>query len=633
MNTPIELLKKYWGYSEFRPPQEAIINSVLDKKDTIVLMPTGGGKSVCFQLPILLNDGICIVVSPLIALMNDQIKNLNQKGIKALALTSKLTQNELVTTFDNLQFGNYKFLYISPEKLQTPLVLEKIKHLNVQLIAIDEAHCISEWGHDFRPSYLQVKVLKEIFPAVPVIALTASATKIVLKDIIEQLNIERPKVFRKSYYRENLAYQIFDVEDKLYHIERILKKTTGVKIIYVNTRRKTVELSSQLNSMGYNSCFYHGGLNYDEKTVTFDSWISEKIPIIVATNAFGMGIDKPNVRVVIHYDIPKSIENYMQEAGRAGRDGKKAYAAVLKNKSDIHLTYQTFSKSIATVPFIKEVYFKLNQYFRIAYGELLEKSFEFNLPEFCNLYKFSPVTTFNALNTLEKEGIIILIENTNRKSSLLFKVQNAVLFTYYERNPSQEKLIKLILRTYGGIFETYKKINENFLSDRLGLSKRVLIQNLKNLERDGLLSYFNSNAPTHIQFLVPREDNITINIHARNIENRTILRKEKIDKLIDFMQNKKSCRNVQLLTYFNELDAKECGICDVCLSKKKTANKNIKLPIDEILAAIDQASDLSSKELAMGLNYSEKEIIFCLQLLLEKNRITVTSQNKYRVLE
>lgn len=628
MNQIQEILKKYWGFSEFITPQEEIISSVLERNDTVALLPTGGGKSICFQVPTMVNDGVCIVISPLIALMNDQIKNLKKRNIKAVALTSKLSHSEIITLFDNLQFGNYKFLYLSPEKLQSPLILEKLKQIDIQLITIDEAHCISEWGHDFRPSYLQIHVLRDLFPSIPIIALTASATKKVLADIISNLNLEKPSIFKKSFYRKNLAYQIFDTEDKLFKVEQILKKTKGVKIIYTNTRRKTVELSNELNSLGYRNSHYHGGMLYDDKLMAYENWLSEKTPIIVATNAFGMGIDKENVRVVIHYDLPKSIENYMQEAGRAGRDGKKAFSVVLKNKTDINQLQNTFTKTLATVPFIKMVYFQLNQYYQISYGEILEKIHDFNLSEFCSVYNFHIVITYNALKTLHKDGILLFDEKFNRKSTVKFITSNQNIFNYCDRNPSLEKLIKLLLRSYGGIFDSPKIINEGYLVKTLNTSKTHLIKSLKTLNKDEIISFYHASSNAQIQFLVPREDDRTINIFAKNIEQRNRLKKEKMKLLINFIENDSLCRNIQLLNYFDEDDVHSCGICDVCLSKKTTVG-NPKNTADKICQLLQLRGELSSKEIVMQLSMTETKIIFCLQLLLEKNRINVTSQNKF----
>jgi len=632
MNEANKILEKYWGFSEFRPPQEEIISSVLLRNDTVALLPTGGGKSICFQIPTLVNDGICIVISPLIALMNDQVKNLKERNIKAVALTSKLSQNDIITLFDNLKYGNYKFLYLSPEKLQSPLILEKIRQLNVQLIAVDEAHCISEWGHDFRPSYLQIHVLRDLLPKTPIIALTASATKKVLEDIILILNLVAPKIFKKSFYRENLAYQIFDTEDKLFKVEQILKKTKGVKIIYVNTRRKTVELSNQLTSLGYKSICYHGGMSFDEKLNAYENWLSEKSPIIVATNAFGMGIDKANVRVVIHYDLPKSIENYVQEAGRAGRNGKKAFSVVLKNKAAINDMQTLFVKTLATVTHIKKVYFQLNQYYQISYGELLEKTYDLNLSEFCGLYHLPVVITYNAIKTLHKDGVLLFDEKFDRKSTVKFITSNENVFNYCDRNPSQEALIKLLLRSYGGIFDSHKTINENYLCKSLNSSTSNLIKNLKTLHYDAIISFHHANSNAKIQFLVPREDDRTINMFVKNIEQRNRLKKEKMTSLVNFIENDNTCRNIQLLTYFNDNNAHVCGICDVCLSKKKTPTNTFLKTRDIILKLLKLKGELSSKEIVLKLNISEKEIIFCLQMLLEKNRIGVTSQNKFRLI-
>ena len=632
MNKQLEILNNYWGFTEFRSPQDEIISNVLSGNDTVALLPTGGGKSICFQIPAMLTDGLCIVISPLIALMNDQVKALRNKNIKAVAITSKTSENELINTFDNLKFGNYNFIYLSPEKLQNSLIQEKIKQLNIQLIAVDEAHCISEWGHDFRPAYLQINILRDIFPEAPFIALTASATNKVLTDIVSNLNLKNPTIFKKSFYRENLAYHIYNIEDKLSKIEQILKKTKGTKIIYTNTRRKTVEISNQLNSLGFNTCFYHGGMSFDHKIKVFESWMSESKPIIIATNAFGMGIDKANVRVVIHYDFPKSIENYIQEAGRAGRDGKKAFSVILKNKSDILTTQKMFIETIPSVEFIKKVYFQLNQYFQISYGELIDKSFVFDITNFCRVYDFPLMTTYNGIKTLEKDGILLLDEQLNRKSTAKFITKNNYIYDYLRRYPRHDKLIKLMLRTYGGIFEDTKTININYLCSTLNLYKSQLLKQLETLHEDKIIEFYNSNSSAQITFLVPREDNRTINIYAKEIEQRNTLKIRKLNALVTFIENDTICRSIQLLTYFDEKNIEDCGICDVCISKKKDNYNNISQDIKNAISnELRSNGDLSSKELVILLNFEEVAIINCLQLLLEKNRISVTSQNKYRL--
>ncbi len=632
MNTPLEILKKYWGFDTFRHPQESIISSVLNGVDTIALLPTGGGKSICFQVPTLIKDGVCIVISPLIALMNDQVKNLQNRNIKAVALTSKLSQDEIVTVFDNLQFGNYKFIYISPEKLQSEFIQTKLKQINIQLIAVDEAHCISEWGHDFRPSYLNINIIRDFHPNIPVIALTASATEKVLDDIIKNLDLKTPKIVKKSFFRANLAYQIFDVEDKLYKVEQILTKVKGSKIIYTNTRRKTIEVSEQLNSLGYKSSFYHGGMQLDDKIQAYEDWMTEKTSVIVATNAFGMGIDKANVRAVIHLNLPQSIENYIQEAGRGGRDNKKAFSVVLKNKTDIHTAKTIVEKNLASVEIVKKVYFNLNQYFQIAYGELSIIKYEFNIGEFCKTYQYPLLKTYNALKVLDREGILLLDESFSRKSAVKFIVDNLRVLDYCDKNPSKNKLIKLILRTYGGIFESSKKINENYLSSTLNIPISEIKKELSLLHKDKIINFYNSNNNTQIQFLVPREDNRTINIISKNIEQRNQLKIEKIENLILFLENNKVCRSKQLLSYFNEIKTQECGICDVCISNKNNYKKiDSKEVSTKIINLLKQKIELSSKEIVSLLNFPESDVIFSLQILLEKNILAVTSQNKYKI--
>ena len=389
MIAPKEILKKYWGFSQFRPQQEEIISSVLKQNDVITLLPTGGGKSICFQIPALAKEGICLVISPLIALMKDQIENLERKGIKAINIPPGTKQNDLITLFDNIKFGGYKFLYISPERLQSYFIRQKIKELNINLIAIDEAHCISEWGHDFRPSYRGIKEIRNIKPTVNFIALTATANKKIIEDISKNLDLRVPEIFKQSFLRKNLAYQVFKIEDKLQRVLQIFKKTRKPAIVYVNSRKKTIQIAAFLNANNLKSTFYHGGLSSQEKNNAFENWMKETTPIMVATNAFGMGIDKENVGVVIHLDLPSSIENYVQETGRAGRNKEKSFAVLLFNENDILLFEDTLKKSVLTIKEIKEIHKKLYQYFRISLGELSTDSFNFNSLEFSKKYNFS----------------------------------------------------------------------------------------------------------------------------------------------------------------------------------------------------------------------------------------------------
>ncbi|MGY0408111.1 MAG: RecQ family ATP-dependent DNA helicase, partial [Polaribacter sp.] len=446
-----EILKKYWGFTEFRPPQKEIIEVLLAQNDAIVLLPTGGGKSVCFQVPALIQNGVCIVISPLIALMNDQVENLQKKNIKATTIPSGTHQNELITLFDNIKFGNYKFLYISPERLQSTFIQQKIKELNVNLIAVDEAHCISEWGHDFRPSYRNISLLRALKPTTNCVALTATANKRVLEDISENLTLQQPKIFKKSFFKPHLAHQIFNIEDKLERLLQIFIKTKKSAIIYTNLRKRTAEISTFLNANGFKSAYYHAGLSILEKQTAFDSWMTEKTPIIVATNAFGMGIDKPNVGLVIHFNLPSSIENYVQETGRAGRDKKKSFAVLLYNKHDILLFRELTKKSLPTIKEVKHTHRQLYQYFRIGNGELLEEAFHFNLLEFCSKYGFSVPKTDAILKILSNHRIIEIGNQYNQKSTLVFTANNATVLSFSKTNKSLKNYENILLRTYGGL--------------------------------------------------------------------------------------------------------------------------------------------------------------------------------------
>jgi len=629
METPQEILKKYWNHSKFRDPQEAIINTVLKGDDSVVLLPTSGGKSICYQVPALLLEGVCIVISPLIALIKDQVNSLKEKNIKAIALTSQLSQDEIVVAFDNLQFGGIQFLYLSPEKLQSKFIQEKIKQLNVSLIAIDEAHCISEWGHDFRPSYLELKILKELQPEATVIALTATATQKVLDDIQYHLEIENATLFKKSFQRKNLGFHVITTEDIYGKLLQILNKLNESIIVYTNNRKQTKEVSDFLKRNNFKSSFYHGGLSNHEKNEAFSNWMSDKTPIMVATNAFGMGIDKPNVRAVIHINIPNSLENFIQESGRAGRDGKDSFSLLLSNKSSLFETETKFNSNLASTKFIKRIYFNLNQFYAISLGEQPLSSFNFSLQEFCSKYQLNLLQTYNAIKILERENIILLDENYNKKSSLKFSISNQKLFKYLEENTSKTPLIQLILRSYGGIFEHFTIINEFVIAKKLNIKKRNVIADLKELHSQGILHYSYADTTSKLTFLVIREDDYTINRISKNIEKQNNLKHEKLKSVISFIQNNKICRSVQLLAYFNETNVTPCGKCDVC-STKNSKTTAIKTVVSQILDALKDR-ELSSKELSTILSFSEKEILNSLKILLEKNKITITSQNKFKL--
>lgn len=628
MNTPLEILKKYWGYGQFIGPQEEIISSVLKGENTIVLLPTSGGKSICYQIPGLILEGVCIVVSPLIALIHDQVNYLKEKNIKAIALTSQLSQDEIIIAFDNLQFGGFNFLYISPEKLQSSFIQEKIKQLNVSLIAIDEAHCISEWGHDFRPSYLKLSLLKELKPEAIFIALTATATQRVLEDIQNNLGLKEAKVIKKSFKRENLFYHVRITEDIYGKLLQILGKINASIIIYTNNRKQTKEVCNFLLKNNFKSSFYHGGLSTAEKNEAYNNWMSDKTPIMVATNAFGMGINKLNVRAVIHINIPNSLENYIQEAGRAGRDGKTSYAIILANKTTLYEASAKFEANTATTKTVKLVYNHLNQYYAISFGEMPLQSFNFSIQEFCATYNLSLLLTYNAIKVLERENILLLDENYKKKSTLKFLVNNNQIFDYLSNHPSTNELIKLILRSYGGIFEHYTIINEYKLSKKLNCSKNEVVKQLKELHSNGIINYSYENTSSRLLFLAARDDNYTINSISKNIEQQNNLKSEKLKAVISYIENTKTCRTIQFLSYFNEYVTEPCGTCDNCLVKK-AKNSSIQTIIDQILELLKDRV-LSSRELVVLLDYSETEILNSLKILLEKNKITITSQNKFK---
>ena len=629
MSRPLETLKKYWKYDTFRPLQEDIIQSALDRKSSLVLLPTGGGKSICYQIPSLILEGTCIVISPLIALIEDQVSQLEKKGIKALALTSKLSKDETITAFDNLKYGSYKFLYLSPEKFDQPLIQDKIRELDVCLIAIDEAHCISEWGHDFRPSYLKLKTLLEIHPETPCMALTATATETVLEDISTQLGLQKPKLFKKSFNRTNLSYSVIRTENIEQKLLQIVNKLNEPSIIYTNSRKETKDIAEYLSAHDKSCSFYHGGMSVDAKSEAYEKWISEETPIMVATNAFGMGIDKPNVRAVIHTQIPSSLENYMQEAGRAGRDEKDAYALLLFNDSTIHNTQEKFDKNTPDFDFVTVVYNKLNQYFKIALGEQPENPLKFQLQEFCFTYNLKILPTFNALQILEREDIIYLDDNFKKRSTVKFEISNKVLLNYLQKEHDDNELIKLLLRNYGGIFDHETVIDEFKLSQKLKTSKQNVIEMLEHLDTRDYITYDYHNNAARIQFLKIREDKYTLSAISKNVRSQNLHKKKKLHEVVDFVGQDSNCRRNILLKYFGEVSKEDCGICDVCRKKqqKKIPNSEISAQILKLLSY----KDWSSQELVASLNFSDESILKSLQILLDKNKIELTLQNTYKI--
>lgn len=625
----LAILKKYWDYDAFRPQQEAIIQCVLDQKDCIVLLPTGGGKSICYQVPALLKDGVCLVISPLISLMEDQVLNLRSRGIKAIALNSKFTQEETITAFDNLQFGGYKFLYISPEKLQTLFIQEKIKQLNISLIAIDEAHCISQWGHDFRPSYLELKILRELQPNVPFIALTATATPQVLEDIAQQVPMPDASVFKKSFYRKNIAYHVIHTENNLGKLFQILAKIKEPLIIYCNRRRLVKDLHQQIIHQNYKATYYHGGLTISEKEASFKSWMEEKTPIMVATNSFGMGIDKENVRVVIHINTPESIENYVQESGRGGRDGSQAYSFILTNTQEQLNQQRLINLSLPNIKEVKETYFKLNQYFKISNGELPLKIFSFVLSDFCKTYKLSFQKTAQSIKYLADNSVLNISQSFGKRSTLVFKVSSDYVFDYMDSNPSKATLIKLLLRNYGGIFEHPTTIDEAYLSKKLLLSRAALLKSLHVLHSDAIIYYKQQHNVSEITFLQPREDGFVAYQMKHFVQLKNEVKLLKSENVLNYINNKEHCRNQIILDYFKETIRKDCGNCDNCLRKKKVplSAAIIKQQIIQLL----NKGTVSSFDMTETIDCPTEVLLDIIKELLENEIITVTSYNTYQL--
>ena len=622
------LLQKYWKHESFRPPQEQIIQSVLEGNDTFALLPTGGGKSVCFQIPALLLNGICLVVSPLIALMKDQVQNLQSKNIKAIALTGGISQDEVIDILDNCQFGNYKFLYLSPERLQHDWIVDRLKQLPINLIAIDEAHCVSQWGHDFRPAYLKISQLKTAFPKTPFLALTATATKRVQKDICESLALENTKFFTKSFSRDNLAYHVIKTEDKLFKIQQILTKNPQPSIVYVRNRKACIETSQQLQQLGFTATFYHGGLPAKEREKNMQSWLENKAQVMVATNAFGMGIDKPDVKTVIHIQLPENIENYYQEAGRAGRNGEKAFAIILTNLGDIEYTKRQFIDVLPDKKFVREVYVKLNNFFQIAYGDGFNESFAFNLNQFCVHYNFPILKVFNALQFLDRQGVLTFQNESSEKMSLQFIIPSKEVLRYISLHPHDEAIITTILRTYSGIFDIETVINPHLVAKKANCSEANVVKVIEQLANNNCIALHAKNNDSAITFNEVREDDLTINRIAKFLEHQNQLKQDQFQSVIDYISNEDSCKNKLLLAYFDEITTTDCGICSYCITKKK---QNPLATTDLILQLL-QKGNLSSREIENSLQISAEATIFALQLLLEHNKIAINSYNQYYTL-
>tara|TARA_Y100001933_G_scaffold118050_1_gene118020 strand:- start:43611 stop:45515 length:1905 start_codon:yes stop_codon:yes gene_type:complete len=627
---PIEILKQYWGHSSFRGSQEKVINALLQQNDVLALMPTGGGKSICYQVPALSMDGICVVVSPLVSLIQDQVQRLKRLGIKAIALTGSLKPEELIEQFDNCLYGGYKFLYLSPERLLQQLVRDRIKEMNVCLIAIDEAHCISQWGHDFRPAYLQCHELKRLAPQAPVIALTATPTATVAKDIVELLELDNPITFKDSLARENITFFVRDVEDKRYHLLQLVGENDQSGIVYVNTRRATIELSTFLKSKGCRTDYFHGGLLHHEKKKKLEDWLNNETKIMVATSAFGMGVDKADVRFVVHHHIPDSLESYFQEVGRAGRDDLPAKAVLLTNAHDRLQAKKQFLGSQPDVLFIKLLYKKLNAYFQIAYGEGDGQTFTFLFNEFCQQYQLNTLLAYNGLRILDQHSVIAWSNASRQTSTVQFLAKKHELFKYLDKNPSLDGTIKSILRTYGGIFDYETPINTSLIAKKNSLTEDKVDSLLQKLHNDGILAYNASKSDMELTFLVPREDDKVINVFAHKLKDLNKNRQRRFADMLAYIDNTEKCRAQFLLEYFGQTATNPCGQCDICQKDQGQPTQSLAKAKKEVLRHLKQRS-LSSKELTNHLNYSEKIILESIQELLDEEEIMINTRNQYDI--
>jgi ATP-dependent DNA helicase RecQ len=571
LETPLSVLKRYWKHGQFRPLQEEIIQSVLAGTDTLALLPTGGGKSVCFQVPALLRNGICIVITPLIALMKDQVEQLRNRGILAIAVHSGMSRQEIDLLLDNAIHGNIKFLYVSPERIQTELFVARYKQMKVGLIAVDEAHCISQWGYDFRPPYLQIASLRSLTPEVPIIALTATATSQVRDDIVEKLEFqEDAKLFQKSFARENLSFVVRKSESKDKKLLEVLQKVKGTAIIYVRSRKATQELASWLNRKNIRTSFYHAGLDFEERSKRQEEWIGNKTRVMVATNAFGMGIDKPDVRVVIHLDLPENLESYYQEAGRAGRDGLQSFATILYQDADVTNLLAKAEQSQPDIKFLADVYQALANYYQLALGSAAGESFNFDMHDFTERFHFNPVEVYNALRKLEEEGLIQFNESFYSPSVLHLQLDHTKLYEFQVAHAGFDQLVKMLLRLYGGeLFSGYMKISESYIARALKMSPEAVVAQLRHLHQLNVLQYSPVKDQPQVTFVLPRQDAARLPVDRNRLEKRRQLIMDKAKAMANFVQSTHRCRMQLVQDYFNETTFETCGICDVCMAKNK----------------------------------------------------------------
>lgn len=622
----LKLLNKYWGYSAFRGIQEDIINSISEGRDTLGLMPTGGGKSITFQVPALAQKGLCLVITPLISLMKDQVQNLRKRGIRALAIYSGMSRQEIVVTLENCIFGNYKFLYISPERLDTEIFRTKLQRMNVNMITVDESHCISQWGYDFRPAYLKIAEIRDLLPGIPVLALTATATPEVVKDIQARLRFKEENVFRMSFERKNLAYIVRRTENKTGELLHILRRMPGSAIVYVRNRRRSKEITELLNNESITADFYHAGLDDATKDVRQQRWQTGETRVMVATNAFGMGIDKPDVRIVVHLDAPDSPEAYFQEAGRGGRDGEKAYAVLLYAKSDQAMLHKRIPDTFPEKDYIKQVYEHLQYYYQMAMGDGLGCVREFSLEDFCRKFKYFPVPADSALKILTQAGYLEYTPEQDNASRLYFIVRRDELYKLRELGGDMDKLIQVVLRSYTGVFTDYTFINESSLAVRSGLSHQRVYELLMRLSKMRIIDYIPHKKTPYIIYTRERIDMQRLQILPSVYEERKERYESRIEAIIEYATSDTACRSRMLLRYFGEKNEHNCGICDVCLSCRaevlpETAMEELREQVLRILTGNSVTPAALTEQLAVNQEFVSE----ALRQLLDEGQVITTN--------
>ncbi len=625
-----DILLKHWGHSQFRPLQEEIINSVLAGNDTLALLPTGGGKSICFQVPAMAMKGRCLVISPLIALMKDQVENLNKREIKAAALYTGMHPIEIKNVISQAVYGDLKFLYISPERLETDLIKSNIEMMNISLIAVDEAHCISQWGHDFRPPYLRIADVRTFVPSAVIIALTATATTSVVEEIQEKLLFKKKNLFQKSFERTNLTYFVIKEENKLNRLIRIAQKMPGSAVVYVRNRRKTQDIAAFLNRNGISAEFYHAGISPADRDRKQSEWIQGTKRIMVATNAFGMGIDKSDVRFVVHLDIPDNMEAYFQEAGRGGRDEKEAWAILLYENADLLDLQQNFEQSYPELNTIRNVYHALGNYYQIPVGSGIYTQHPFDLSDFCKNYNFNPIITLNCIKFLERQDIVLLTDEINKPSRIFIHRSNEEFYAFQVSHKGYDKLLKMILRSYGGLFNDFTRISETDIAKRLDTDEATIINTLKKLEQLNVLIYDPQTTKPTMIFRQARFEAKNLQFDPENYQLLKINAQKRLEAMTGYINSGTKCRNKLLLEYFGEKNTKRCGKCDICLQRNKLEMSEYEFDsITNEIKPLLRKQPLTVDELIEKFDHlNDQKIIKVINWLIDNQKIDYSDDGK-----